>query len=151
MKPTHRTLAPFALITALALGACSKEAESEGPPPASIQPALVAEAASIRDISVEEANALITGEGPVTVLDVRTPGEFEAGHIEGAVNVDVMSETFVEDLAKLDKDATYVLHCKSGARSARALEAMKAAKFRKIAHMNGGFDGWTGAGMPVAK
>ena len=113
-------------------------------------PALAAEPASIRDVSVEEASALIADQNAVTVLDVRTPGEFEAGHIEGAVNVDAMSETFIEDLAKLDKGATYVLHCKSGARSARALEAMKAAGFSSIAHMNGGFDGWTGAGLPVA-
>ena len=149
MKPTHRVVAPLTLAAAIALGACSQEAEGEGPPPAIINPALAAEPASIRDVSVEDASALIAGQSAVTVLDVRTPGEFEAGHIEGAVNVDAMSETFIEDLAKLDKGATYVLHCKSGARSARALEAMKAAGFSSIAHMNGGFDGWTGAGMPV--
>lgn len=151
MPSNHRLFAPFAMLAAITLGACSQETDSDGPPPASIQPALVAEAGSIRDVSVEEASALVSGDSPVTVLDVRTPGEFEAGHIEGAINVDVMSETFIEDLARLDKDTTYVLHCKSGARSARALEAMKAAEFGNVAHMTGGFDAWTSAGLPVAQ
>ena len=142
-------LTALALVMPQSLGACSGE-ESEKSAP-NILPELptLASAALIRDVSIEEASALITGDEPVVVLDVRTPGEFEAGHIEGAINVDVMSETFIEDLAKLDKDATYVLHCKSGGRSARALEALKSAKFAKVAHMNNGFDGWTGAGLPV--
>ena len=96
------TLTGLALVMPLSLTACSGEKSEKSAP--NILPELptLASAASIRDVSIEEASALIAGDEPVVVLDVRTPGEFEAGHIEGAINVDVMSETFIEDLAQAD-------------------------------------------------
>jgi len=110
-------------------------------------------AANIRDVSIAEASALIASEGAgeagVTVLDVRRPEEFADGHIAGAVNVNVMADDFVDQLADLDPDARYVLHCKSGARSAKALEVLKQRGFTNVAHMNEGFDGWQAAGQPV--
>ena len=153
----------FTTVTlALAVAACSGDADKGGNSGApDVLPALptlaMAEAASgdatsasILDVSVEEASELISGAG-VVVLDVRTAGEFAEGHIEGAVNLDVMSETFVEDLAKLDKGASYVVHCRSGKRSAKAIEAMKAAQIQSIAHMSTGMNGWRAAGLPVTQ
>lgn len=152
MKCKTQAIALLATAT-IALSACSGElTESATPDVVPAVPVLAqGEVSSYRDVSVEEASALITGEPPAQVIDVRTPAEFAQGHIEGAINIDVKSETFLEDLAKLDKGATYVLHCKSGARSARALEAMKGESFNSVAHMNSGFDGWTGAGLPTAQ
>lgn len=105
----------------------------------------------VRDVSVSEASELIAGKDAVVVLDVRTPGEFSEGHIAGAINVDVRSEDFAEQLAKLDRGSTYVLHCKSGARSTRALATMQEQGFEDIAHMTGGFDAWTEAGLEQAQ
>ena len=153
----------FATVTlALAVSACSGEADKGGgtsapdvlpalPTLAMAEAAPGAEVSGILDVTVEEASELIQSDAPVIVLDVRTPGEFAEGHIEGAVNLDVMSDTFIEDLAKLDKGASYVVHCRSGKRSAKAIEAMKAAQIQSIAHMNAGLNGWSAAGLPVTQ
>lgn len=61
------------------------------------------------------------------MIDVRTPEEYAAGHIEGAVLVDVQASTFDEDIAGLDPDATYVVYCRSGNRSAQAAQRMRDA------------------------
>ncbi|MEM7689885.1 MAG: rhodanese-like domain-containing protein [Pseudomonadota bacterium] len=146
------------LAVMLAVSACSKKEDRGDAPSFLAQPALAATGASeeqtasaIRDVSVAQADALISGEEAVVVLDVRTPGEFADGHIGGAVNLDAMSDTFVDDLAKLDKDTAYVVHCRSSKRSARAVAAMKEARFTSVAHMKEGMNGWNEAGLPLAK
>ena len=92
---------------------------------------------------------MIDSEAAITVLDVRTQAEYEEGHIKGAVNLDAMSEDFAERVAKLKKDEAYLIHCRSGRRSAAALETMRAAGFETVAHMNEGVNGWTQAGLPL--
>ncbi|MDJ0324745.1 rhodanese-like domain-containing protein [Cryobacterium sp. PH31-AA6] len=54
------------------------------------------------------------------VIDVRTPGEYAAGHLEGAINVDVQSPDFDSQIGALPKDGAYVVYCQSGNRSAAA-------------------------------
>ena len=104
---------------------------------------------SYSDVTVEQAAGLINSEPDIVVLDVRTPAEFAAGHIEGAINVDFMSHDFERLLAQLDSGKRYVMHCKSGGRSTRALSKMRAAGFDQVSHMVGGFDGWEDAGKSV--
>lgn len=55
------------------------------------------------------------------ILDIRTPEEFESGHIEGAINIDYHSDTFVKDLDKLDKDKSYLVYCRAWRRSSDAV------------------------------
>ena len=66
------------------------------------------------------------------ILDVRTVAEFGEGHLEGAVNYDVEDGTFAAQLATLDKNASYVLYCRSGRRSAIAADMMKSAGFAHV-------------------
>ncbi|MEE4152830.1 MAG: rhodanese-like domain-containing protein [Erythrobacter sp.] len=113
--------------------------------------AVAAPLAAVRDVSVAEADALVRSGAKLIVLDVRTPGEFARSHIAGAVNLDFSSPDFAERLAQLDPDARYLLHCKSGTRSAAALAVMREQGFRDIAHMSKGFDAWRTAGMAVAR
>lgn len=61
------------------------------------------------------------------VVDVRTPGEYAAGHLDGAVNIDFQSASFADDVADLDTDAEYVVYCQSGHRSAQAVAVMENA------------------------
>jgi rhodanese-related sulfurtransferase len=63
------------------------------------------------------------------VVDVRTPSEYAAGHIAGAINVDVESGAFSDAIAGLDKSKTYLVYCHSGRRSGIASEQMRAAGF----------------------
>jgi rhodanese-related sulfurtransferase len=90
-------------------------------------------------------------DGKVVVLDVRTPEEFKASHIPGAVNVDFKAKDFAEQVAKLDKGKTYVVHCGSGRRSTSSLETFKKLGFKSIVHLDNGFGGWQKAGLPVEK
>ncbi|BCJ28315.1 adenylyltransferase/sulfurtransferase MoeZ [Actinocatenispora sera] len=76
------------------------------------------------------------------LVDVREPAEFEIIRIPGSVLIpkgDILSG---EALATLPQDKQIVLHCKSGARSAEALAALKAAGFRDAVHVQGGVLAW---------
>ena len=85
------------------------------------------------------------------VIDVRTPGEYASGHIEGAVLLDVTdSRTFEQNIATLDKNMTYYIYCRSGHRSSQAARMMKAAGL-KVVELQGGMNAWGMAGMPVVK
>jgi phage shock protein E len=66
------------------------------------------------------------------ILDVRTPEEFAAGHLDGAVLVDIKDPSFDEKLTALDPSEPYVVYCRSGNRSAQAVERMKAAGFTDL-------------------
>jgi rhodanese-related sulfurtransferase len=85
------------------------------------------------------------------VLDVRTKKEFEAGHIPGAVNLDVNAPDFDAKVAKLDKAKTYLVHCGAGVRSVKACEKMARLEFPKLINLEGGFKAWEKAGKPVEK
>jgi phage shock protein E len=61
------------------------------------------------------------------VIDVRTPGEYAAGHLDGAVNLDLTSGQLATEIPALDADEEYVVYCKSGNRSAQATQLMEQA------------------------
>ena len=70
------------------------------------------------------APASIDLDADTVVVDVRTPAEYAAGHLEGAVNIDVQSPSFDDVVSELDSDADYVVYCQSGNRSAQAVSVM---------------------------
>ena len=85
------------------------------------------------------------------VLDVRTPQEFAAGHIAGAVNIDYYSPAFREELSRLEKDKTYFVYCRTGHRSGEAVKIMKQLGFKKIYELRGGIVQWQAAGLPLTR
>lgn len=72
------------------------------------------------------------------IIDVRTPEEFNAGHIDTSINVDFENPNFKSEIAKLDKDKTYFIYCRSGNRSGQALDIMKQEGINKIYDLQGG-------------
>ena len=78
----------------------------------------------------------------VIVLDVRAPEETAKGMIPEAVELDFYSDSFDEELSKLDKSKTYLVYCRSGNRSGQTLEKMKALKFKSAFHLVGGYTKW---------
>ncbi|MEN3040609.1 MAG: rhodanese-like domain-containing protein [Bacteroidia bacterium] len=82
----------------------------------------------------------------VVILDVRTPSEYQSGHVKGAQNVDFYSN-FEQAIQKLPKDKEYYLHCASGRRSASATEIMRRHGFK--AYNIGGFGAVAQAGFPT--
>lgn len=98
----------------------------------------------------EAANRL--GDDPeIRILDVRTPAEFEAGHLAGAVLVDFKAPGFEEGVRELDAAKTWLVHCKAGGRSMGALPKLQAAGFESLIHLDGGYDSWVSAGMATVK
>jgi rhodanese-related sulfurtransferase len=100
------------------------------------------------DLSVTEFSSKITEPGVVT-LDVRTPGEFMTGHIQGAQNIDFESGSFESQIETLDKNGTYAVYCRSGNRSGQAVKVMQDAGFKNIYNLNGGVIDWANAGLPL--
>ena len=107
-----------------------------------------------KDLTPREAFAIIqkNKDNPdFVILDVRTAEEFGGGHIEKAINLDFRHKDFRENLLELDEDNTYLVHCKSGGRSGKAIEIMKEINFKKIYHLPAGILGWEEEGLPQAK
>ncbi len=77
------------------------------------------------------------------IIDVRTPNEFDQGHIEGAKNIDYFSKSFKSELEKLDKSVPLYVYCRSGGRSAKAMQIMKEIGFVSVYNLQGGFLAWS--------
>ncbi len=88
-------------------------------------------------IAFEDLEAALEADS-CALVDVREPHEFAAGHIEGATNLPLSGF----DPALLPTGKPIVLMCQAGARSARALQAAKAAGVEDIRHYAGGANGW---------
>ena len=87
----------------------------------------------------------------VIILDVRTPEEFNAGHIPNAININVAGVDFASEVSKLDKNATVAVYCQSANRSAVATNEMAELGFTDMYDMQGGIIDWEAAGGPVVK
>ena len=136
------------LVTAtLALFVCARsQADSPGTQLIADQSGTVA-----RNISIADADKLLKENKSIIVLDVRTAEEFKAGHIPGAKNVDFYQPNFKAKLGELDRAPSYLVHCKSGGRSAKTEALMKELKFKSILHLNEGFSKWEAAGKSVER
>ena len=95
----------------------------------------------------EEA-AAVALESDRTVIDVRTPQEYDAGHVEGAELIDIQGPDFSDQVAALDTEGEYVVYCRSGNRSAAAAAQMEAAGLDVLD--GGGLDDMVAAGWPEA-
>ena len=83
--------------------------------------------------------------------DVRTPKEFKASHIPGALNLDFNSPDFDKKVSQLDTNKTYLVHCAAGGRSAKACKKMEALGFKELFDLRPGFTGWEQAGKAIEK
>lgn len=96
-------------------------------------------------VEVDEFSELIA-DTSVVRLDVRTSEEYAEGHIEGAINIDVMGSDFEDKaVAALPKDRTIAVYCRSGRRS-KSAAGILADKGYHVVELNTGYMGWTKAG-----
>jgi len=105
--------------------------------------------ASITEISIEQANTMLT-EGCIA-LDVRELLEYETGHIPDAKHISRgMLEFMIGNHPDFqDKNISIILYCKSGGRSALATATLQQLGFSNIHSMVGGFDAWSeGSDIP---
>ena len=106
------------------------------------------------DITVDEAYILVKNNKEninFVILDVRTPNEFKSGHLENAVNIDYNSSTFQDSIASLEKDKTYLVYCRTGNRSSKAIESMKKIDFTNVYNMVGGIVDWLKNELPTVQ
>lgn len=85
------------------------------------------------------------------ILDVRTPVEFQQGHIVGARLLDYHSPDFRQSLEQLDRTKTYLFYCRSGNRSGRTMNIIADMGFEKVYHLQGGIVQWRAQGLPLVK
>lgn len=113
-------------------------------------PQLVAEAmAQIQQIDIASANAHLAKNG--AVIDVREPGEFQLGHLPGAVNIPrgVLEFNIGSNSALANKDEPIVLYCKTGGRAALSAVNLQRMGYSQVRSLTGGFDGWVRGGQKV--
>ena len=79
------------------------------------------------------------------LVDVRRPDEFAAGHLPGAVNLEVTAPDFGQRVAALDKTKPTYVYCRSGARSAKAAGQLTTAGFAQVSNLMGGVLDWPDA------
>ena len=111
---------------------------------------LVIEAkAAIQEVSLEGARQLIQ-EG-ATVLDVREPGEYSAGHVPGAMNIPRgLLEFKLASVPELnDPNRPILVYCKTSGRAALATAVMQVMGISSAVSLAGGFDAWIAADLPV--
>lgn len=118
---------------AIALGACS----SSG--------------AVLETVPPQDAAELLATEPDVVVLDIRTPEEYSAGALAGAINLDFYDPGFPSALESLDPDIHYVVYCRSGNRSEQAMPIFSDLGFSQVTELEGGIVAWRGSGLPVAE
>jgi len=102
-------------------------------------------------VSVQAFSEALKATPNATIVDVRTPEEFQGGHLKDAVNFNVLGPEFQSQLSKLDKTQPVFVYCKVGGRSADAVEKMKGMGFTTIYDMKGGYMAWSSAGMETTK
>lgn len=93
---------------------------------------------AIKVLDVQTFRDSITTKN-VQLIDVRTPEEFEAGHIKDAKNIDFFSDAFRVEFEKLDKEKPVYIYCKSGNRSGQSAIKLSAMGFKEIYNLQGGF------------
>ena len=126
-------LAWCCLLMALGIGACS-QGESDAP-----------------EMSPQKLAARMTAEAPPVILDVRTPQEYAAGHVPGALNVPhkALPDRLAEVLGFRDREV--VLYCERGKRSVMASVVLREAGFTSIRHLQGHMVEWRRQGLPESK
>lgn len=168
MSFTSRSLGHVLLVASLAASAAAcaappRDAAAPAPNPQAA-PAPGAAANSAAPAAAQPSAAAFTksvapaalasqqhASSPPVVLDVRTPAEFAAGHVPGAINVqhDLIASRLPE-LAKY-RDREVVLYCRSGRRAGMAAEVLRQHGFERLVHLEGDMPGWEAAGQAVEK
>jgi len=100
--------------------------------------------AQLNNLSPSAFRQMINEQDNAILIDVRTPSEFAAGHIEGAINIDYLGDGFWDQMEQLPTDKTYLVYCRTHRRSTRACTLMVNGGFdrNQIYNMEGGYSEW---------
>ena len=125
MKKLFRTTIVFALFGILS--SCTSQTQTEQFP---------------KVLPVEEYAQTLESDTTAYLLDVRTPEEYNEGHIEGARLLNVMDEdAFLAGIDSLTTEHTYYIYCRSGRRSQKA-SGLMTERGLKVIDLQGGYNAW---------
>jgi len=103
---------------------------------------------AISYLSPSEFNDKSEGQ---TIIDIRTPREFQQNHIEGAININYYDSDFLDKISKFDKAKPIFIYCLSGSRSSSASRKMARSGFENINDLEGGVISWMKNGQKLVK
>ena len=106
-----------------------------------------ANAAVARNLSSQEAYAMVVQRGDLFLLDVRTPGEYQQARLDGARLIPI--DQFVKRLAEVPKDRPVLVYCAVGSRSAQVVNYLARQGYPEIYNLSGGIYAWAQKGLPV--
>src|SRR5262245_22494078 len=101
----------------------------------------------IPQITVDELSNLLNSQKDLQVIDVRQPGEYDAGHVPSAVNAPLARVE--DDASELDPNRRTAVICAGGFRSSAATSILERLGFKKLLNVLGGTGAWIKAGYPV--
>ena len=106
--------------------------------------------AMFQNLNVNEFEQGMT-QNEAVIIDVRTPMEYQEGHIKNSKLIDISDRDFESQIERLDKNKTYYVYCRSGGRSSSASQIMVEKGFTKVYNLQGGMIAWSGAKKTVEK
>lgn len=105
----------------------------------------------IHTVDAAAFKQIIANSDSVQLIDVRTPEEYQNGHITDAILMDVKADSFTASAEdKLNKDIPVAVYCRSGKRSLHAANLLTTLGFKQIYNLKGGITEWKEKGMEVA-
>jgi rhodanese-related sulfurtransferase len=104
---------------------------------------------NLNSISLSEWKNIYDNEKDYIVIDVRTQKEYNNQKIPNTKLINFYDTDFKDQLNQLDKNKKYLIHCRSGSRSANALSVMKELGFTNVQDLKGGINAWNSAGYPT--
>jgi glyoxylase-like metal-dependent hydrolase (beta-lactamase superfamily II)/rhodanese-related sulfurtransferase len=113
--------------------------------------AAAAQSAPSPVLSVSPQQYMDADHAGSVLLDVRTPGEFEAVRVAGAVNMPLDRVDAAAIAARFGAGATIYCICQTGTRSQIAASRLRGAGLHNVVHVDGGTNAWSSAGLPVVK
>jgi len=105
---------------------------------------------AIELITAAEMKEISKIEG-IQLVDVRTPNEYNEGHLPNALNIDFLDKNFEINIQQLDKTKPVIVYCQRGSRSAKCASQLIANGFVKIYDLDNGFSKWKSSGLEVEK
>lgn len=130
IKMFRTSMIAFAIITSLSFLPCLSAAQHV--PDTSKKVNMISQKKFKRQMKNDE----------VVILDVRTPEEFNAGNIPGSILINYKDSSFSQQVNSLDKNKHYLVYCKAGNRSNKAVQYMLSNGFTKVHQLEDGFSKW---------
>ncbi len=104
----------------------------------------------VKNVSAEDFKTILESDS-VVLIDIRTPGEYAQGHIEGASLIDFYGSDFRNQMADLDTTKTLMIYCRSGNRSGKAASMLTHVGFREIVNLQQGIIDWQRSGYSLVR